>query len=133
MTKIIAKPGFVEDRFAGAPVVALEAYAGNGAVLLSVEDDPCDVPPHFETLRLIVIPFATSGDGRGFSLASTLRALGYRGHLRAKGRVLVDQFRAALRCGFDDIEISDEQALRNPEAQWQAIPLGQSYQTHIAE
>ena len=131
MTQVITRAGFVPDAFAGTQTVPLPEYKRQGAVLLSVDDDLCEVSAHFDTLDFIVIPFPSSADGRGFSLAGTLRALGYRGHLRARGHVLVDQFRAALRCGFDDIEISEDQTRRNPEAQWISVSFNQSYQDHI--
>lgn len=131
MTQIIDRTGFVPDRFQDLEPVLLAGYADTGALLLGVDNDPSAVVPHFATLKLVVIPFASSADGRGFSLAATLRTLGYRGHLRAQGHVLVDQLRAALRSGFDDVEISDDQAARNPEHQWQAVPHATGYQTHI--
>lgn len=78
-----------------------------------------------ETLRgrlsdveLIQIQFGSFQDGRGFSLARRLRNIGYQGRLRARGHVISDQFRYALDCGFDDVEISAEQATRQPEADW---------------
>lgn len=131
MTQVITRDGFIPDAFAQANPVALASYEGQGALLLSVQDELEDVSTNFDTLELIVIPFVNSSDGRGFSLAGALRALGYRRHLRARGHVLVDQFRAALRCGFDDVEISGDQANRNPERQWTSVPFDQGYQTHI--
>lgn len=70
--------------------------------------------------ELIRIRFDAFSDGRGFSLARRLRNLGYRGRLRATGHVISDQFRYALACGFDDVEISDELAQRQPETDWLA-------------
>lgn len=69
-------------------------------------------------LELIRITFLTHTDGRGFSLARRLRQAGYTGHLRAVGHLISDQFRHALDCGFDDVEINDEIALRQPEMDW---------------
>ena len=66
----------------------------------------------------IKIHFATFTDGRGFSIARWLRQNGYEGNLRASGHLLADQYPLALRCGFDDVEITDEQALRQPQEQW---------------
>ena len=68
--------------------------------------------------KLIRIAFPTFADGRGFSLARRLRNAGYAGHLRAVGHVISDQFRYALECGFDDVEITDALAARQPEADW---------------
>ena len=67
---------------------------------------------------LLRITFPTSADGRGFSIAKSLRQRGYKGHLRAYGHLLADQYPLAIRCGFDDIEISSELASRQPEQQW---------------
>ena len=97
MTQIITTGGFTHDDWAGTALPALADYGGGPAVLLSPGDDVAGAVAHFATLRLIVIAFGTSADGRGFSQAAQLRALGFGGHLRARGHVLVDQFRAALR------------------------------------
>ena len=57
-------------------------------------------------------------DGRGFSIGRALRDQGYKGTLRASGALIPDQFAFALDCGFDEVEIGDAQAARQPEAQW---------------
>jgi uncharacterized protein (DUF934 family) len=49
-----------------------------------------------------------------------LRTAGYSGRLRARGHVLADQYAMARRSGFDEVEISDDLASRQPEAQWLA-------------
>lgn len=67
---------------------------------------------------LIAIDFPATGDGRGFSLARRLRALGYTGKLRASGRLIADQYAMARRVGFDEVEISPEIAERQPQEQW---------------
>lgn len=68
--------------------------------------------------NLIAIDFPAIGDGRGFSLARRLRALGYKGQLRASGRLIADQYAMARRVGFDEVEISPEIAQRQPQEQW---------------
>ncbi|MEM9267850.1 MAG: DUF934 domain-containing protein, partial [Pseudomonadota bacterium] len=93
------------------------------AILFEPDSEPFDLVPWFERVDLVVIPFGTSADGRGFSLARRLRLLGYRGRIRAQGHILVDQFRAALSVGIDEVEISADQAQRMPQAQWQAVAL----------
>ena len=122
--RVIGKSGFVDDDFADAAPVPIGNYDGGRALILSADTNIKAAEIDFQALDLIVIPFGNSADGRGFSLAADLRAMGYRGHLRAAGHILVDQFRAALLCGFDDVEISNDQSLRNPEHQWRAVPLG---------
>ena len=66
---------------------------------------------------MIRIAFPTSADGRGFTLARLLRLRGYRGRLRAKG-VIAPQYAMARRSGFDEVEIDDALAARQPEALW---------------
>jgi len=69
--------------------------------------------------QVIRITFPASADGRGFTLARLLRLKGYTGRLRAAGQVLSDQYTMARRAGFDEVEIDDSLAARQPEAQWQ--------------
>ena len=74
--------------------------------------------PHLASIPAIAIRFPAFNDGRGFSLARQLRRLGFKGTLRARGHVLADQYPMALRCGFDEVEITEAQAARQPENQW---------------
>ena len=74
--------------------------------------------PQLGGVEMIRVPFPSFADGRGFSVAQRLRDLGYKGHLRAQGHVISDQFRYALSCGFDDVEISEELAARQPAEHW---------------
>jgi uncharacterized protein (DUF934 family) len=81
------------------------------AVLLKPEDqDLTALLPHLATLPLIVIPFASSGEGRGYTQARLLRERhGYKGELRATGKVLADQMYFLARCGFDAFDLADGQ------------------------
>ncbi len=74
--------------------------------------------PIQDGLALIAIDFPATGDGRGFSLARGLRDQGYQGLLRATGALIPDQFAFALSCGFDEVEIDDARAARQPIGQW---------------
>jgi phosphoadenosine phosphosulfate reductase len=76
--------------------------------------------PHLPRLALVSIAFPSFSDGRGFSLAKTLRIEGFAGRIRAFGPLIADQYVHALACGFDEIEIPDAVAARQPEAQWRA-------------
>ena len=67
---------------------------------------------------LIRIDFPALSDGRGFTLARHLRARGFAGRLRARGHVLADQYAMARRAGFDEVEIDDDLAARQPAEQW---------------
>ena len=103
--------------------------------------DPAALVPHFERLTLISIAFPAFSDGRGFSLARVLRRMGFKGELRASGRLIADQISHALRCGFDTIEVSGDIASRQDQAQWESAlsafgayyQQGYSARTHILE
>ena len=85
---------------------------------LWLENDADVASVDFGNVALIAIPFPAYSDGRGFGLARALRRAGFSGHLRAVGHVIADQYAMARRVGFDDVEISEELAKRQPEAQW---------------
>lgn len=99
----------VQFRFRGDEPVADPGVTVNSfgeqsnatAVRLEPGDEPRDLLPHLDRLRLVEVNFPTFGDGRGYSAARILREAGYSGELRAVGEVLVDQIAAMRRCGFD--------------------------------
>jgi len=91
-----------------------------GDPLAIAPDTPVeDLAARFDA-PLIAIDFPAMTDGRGFTLARQLRAMGYAGRLRATGRLIADQYAMARRVGFDEVQISAELAARQPEAQWRA-------------
>lgn len=117
MTVIVTDTGFGPDDWT-LPIVALEdARAGSG-IDLAASTDPAELAGRLPDIALIRVDFPTSADGRGFSIARQLRLMGYTGRLRARGHVLADQYAMARRCGFDEIEISQDLAERQTEAQW---------------
>lgn len=109
-------------------VLGLADFAARGAALaeagheigleISNDTDPEAVAVDFPALKLIAVPFPKSADGRGFSLATRLRRLGFTGELRAAGFLIADQYALARSCGFDTIEIPESLAARQPEAHW---------------
>ncbi len=101
-------------------VTLADIAAHKGAVDLAHTDDPEALAGYLPGLTLIRIGFPAFNDGRAFTIARRLRALGYTGILRANGPVIADQYPMARRTGFDQVEIPDEMALRQPEAQWLA-------------
>lgn len=112
----------------GAVIVPLEQLdeaiaAGPGLHLgLTLPNDASVEPlrPRFARLSLIRVEFPTFADGRGFSLARRLRGAGFAGRLRAAGPVIADQFGHLLACGYDEVEVADEVAARQPVEQWLA-------------
>ncbi|MDM7458099.1 MAG: DUF934 domain-containing protein [Paracoccus sp. (in: a-proteobacteria)] len=89
------------------------------AVILPPDTPPATLPDHLDAV-MIGIRFPSFSDGRGFTLARRLRALGYRGRLRAMGRLIADQYAMARRVGFDEVEVAPDIAARQSEDQWRA-------------
>jgi uncharacterized protein (DUF934 family) len=107
MSVIVTDTGFAPDGWQG-PVAGLPAEAGPEELSAAAK------------APMIRIHFAAFSDGRGFTLARRLRLQGYAGRLRAAGPLLADQYAMARRAGFDEVEIPDEIAARQPWEQWQA-------------
>ena len=84
------------------------------------DSDPAALAPWFARLALLSVDFPAFSDGRGFSIARRLRALGFPGRLRASGPVIADQFGYLLQCGFDEVAVPDEIAARQPVESWLA-------------
>jgi len=60
-------------------------------------------------VAMVQINFETFKDGRPFTFAKILRKkYNFKGELRAVGHVLPDQFVFLIRCGFDSVEIKEE-------------------------
>ena len=124
MTVIVTDTGFAPDDWTHGflPVEAWDAGEGRDepalAVSLTPDIDPETLGNLVEAPDLIRIGFPSFADGRGFTLARKLRDLGYQGRLRAAGHVLADQYAMARRSGFDEVEIADDLAARQPEHQW---------------
>jgi uncharacterized protein (DUF934 family) len=117
MSIIVTDSGFAADDWD-------QGYCGAGAANDCVALDlPSDTIPEdvdlTPVLEMIRVDFPSSADGRGFTIARALRLRGFKGRLRARGHVLADQYAMARRSGFDEVEIDDELAARQPVAQWQ--------------
>lgn len=95
---------------------AAEDFTGEWVDLAS-DTDPSALT-QFAGCDAIRVDFPSFADGRGFTLAKLLRLAGFTGRLRAKGHVISDQYAMARRSGFDEVEISDDLAARQGEAQW---------------
>ncbi len=137
MTVLVTEAGFVHDAWAEGQVLPFDVFwSGQDlpeeglAVEFPPDRDPADLAPWLDRLAMIRVAFPATGDGRGFSIARRLRAMGYSGRLRAAGPLIADQFRMARRVGFDEVEVPDAVAARQPEAQWHLRPQG-SYQARL--
>ncbi len=110
------RPGVADEIF----VSVSEAGEGTPRLEVPADGDPAAAVPHFAQAEVIRIPFRSFSDGRGFTLARELRRLGYRGRIRASGHLISDQWPLARACGIDEVEITQAQAARQPEAAWTA-------------
>lgn len=116
MTQLINDSGFVADDWTHG---FCTSGAANDCLALDLPSDTQPEAVDLTTgLQMIRIDFPSSADGRGFSIASALRLRGYTGRLRAHGHVLADQYAMARRAGFDEVEVSEEIAARQPTDQW---------------
>jgi uncharacterized protein (DUF934 family) len=83
---------------------------GHVALALEPTDDPHHLADKLDGVARIAIYFPKFTDGRGYSLAAILRTrLGWTGEIRAVGDVLRDQLFYMARCGFDAMELRDDQ------------------------
>jgi len=131
MTQLINDTGFVADDWTHG---FCAQGAANDCLALDLPSDsiPEDVDLA-DGLQMIRIDFPSSADGRGFTIARALRLRGFTGRLRARGHVLADQYAMARRAGFDEVEINDDIAARQPEDQWlfRADWRAHDYQTRL--
>jgi uncharacterized protein (DUF934 family) len=118
MTVLVTDAGFAPALpVAAVPLADIATH--RGAVDLTHTDDPRALVPWLEALTLIRVTFPAFNDGRAFTVGRRLRELGYRGRLRAAGPLVADQYAMARRVGFDEVEIPDDLAARQPQDQWQ--------------
>lgn len=121
MSIIVTDTGFAPDDWTGGFTQA-DGCAANDcdyAVDLASDTAP-DVLAGLINAPMIRIDFPSFADGRGFTLAAMLRRAGFAGRLRARGHVLADQYAMARRSGFDEVEIDQALAERQPQDQWLA-------------
>ena len=119
MGVIVTDTGFGPEHWAEG-FAPLDGAANLPGLDVPSDTDADDLLARIAGVQMIRIDFPSFADGRGFSLARLLRLNGYRGRLRARGHVIADQYAMARRAGFDEVEISDDLAARQPEPQWLA-------------
>ncbi len=107
MTVIVTDTGFGPDD-----------WTGGQALDLTSDADPASLAARLDGVEMIAVEFPSFADGRGFSIAARLRALGFAGRLRAAGPVIADQFAYLLSCGFDEVAVPDTVAQRQPVQHW---------------
>lgn len=112
MSVIVRDDGFHPDDWTGG--------AAPGAAVLDLAPDAETADLDLAGVAAIRIRFPVFSDGRGFTLARGLRSRGFAGRLRAAGPLIADQYAMARRAGFDEVEIPDALAERQPEGHWLA-------------
>lgn len=121
MPVIVTDNGFGHDDWTEGFVPLAADVANDSAAAIDVPADASpDALAFLVNAPMIRIDFPSAADGRGFTLAMILRRAGFQGRLRARGHVLADQYAMARRSGFDEVEIDDALATRQPEPQWRA-------------
>ena len=122
MNTLVTDKGFATDDwslgFVDLGQLATAEDGSGAAVDLPIDADLSELDGLLDRISLIRINFPSFSDGRGFSHARNLRRMGFTGRLRARGHVIADQYAMARRSGFDEIEIDEELAARQPEDQW---------------
>ncbi len=80
---------------------------GQLGVRLESNQKPEEISEDIDRFDLIALNFPALPDGRAFSYARILRErYGFKGELRATGKVIQDQLFFMHRCGFDSFELS---------------------------
>jgi uncharacterized protein (DUF934 family) len=132
MTITVTDDGFTAETWTRGYTAFGET--ANDVVALDVpsDTDPAaiKITPSLEMIR---VDFPSFADGRGFTIARMLRLKGYTGRLRARGHIIADQYAMARRTGFDEVEITQDLAARQPQDQWRfrADWTHNDYQTRL--
>ena len=103
-----------------------------GTLTLANDTDPRETSlGGFHTVQL---QFPTFTDGRAFSQAFLLRRrLGFSGHIRAVGDVLIDQLQQMQRSGFTQAVLRADQSIELGQkllAQYEAFYQGDAVHAH---
>jgi uncharacterized protein (DUF934 family) len=117
---IVRDTGFAGEDWRGGFAPLADGVTMGAGVDIGSSDNVAVLSGRFADIAMIRVAFPKFADGRGFTLARRLRAMGYGGRLRAAGHVLADQYAMARRSGFDEVEIDAALAARQPQAQWLA-------------
>jgi len=84
------------------------SQSGNYGLWVSGETSASELAPVLHRTPLVCIDFPVFTDGRGFSLARSLREHhDYSGEIRATGAFIQDQLHYLKRCGFSSFEVDD--------------------------
>ncbi|MEO1889580.1 MAG: DUF934 domain-containing protein [Cycloclasticus sp.] len=105
------QPGYnlVDMVYWQANKAALIAHHAAIGLRVAGDEDVQLIAADLQYFSLIAINFPTFADGRGYSLANTLREqYGYSHELRAVGDILPDQALYLTRVGFDVLDLPNK-------------------------
>lgn len=131
MTVLVRDTGFVPDDWPHAyvPVTAVSRAPDPGRLLGVDVSDAALAPQIWDRLcavldraGLIRIGLRDFGDAKACDLARGLRLHGFAGRLRAHGAVLARNYTLYRRAGFDEVELSRDQAQRQAAEHWRLLP-----------
>lgn len=120
MMTIIAKDGVINnpEPFLFLAAEVIDDSTGRLAVSCPNDHVPNSLLLALHRIAAIKIDFPDPNDGRGFSIARSLRMAGYENRLRAGGKLFSDQFSFAIDCGFDEVEVPPDLLQRQPLSHW---------------
>jgi uncharacterized protein (DUF934 family) len=111
---------------------ALQQRDGGLGISINGDTELTQITPDLDQFALIAIYFNPFRDGRGYSIARTLRRdFNYTGELRAIGNVLRDQVAFMERVGFDSFEVDSKQDINDALNAFKEITV--KYQTSFDE
>lgn len=114
-----------------AEIGRLNEITGKKGLLLTEVDSPETVQLPVDQLDLIEIRFPAFADGRGYSFATLIRRLGFKGELRATGDVFKDVLFYLKRVGFNSFILKQGKDLDEAKGGLQDFTAG--YQASTAE
>lgn len=110
----------------------LLARATPVSVWLAANENPSAIADDLARLPLIAVDFPKFTDGRGYSIARSLRDRhGYQGEIRAIGDVQRDQLHYMRRCGFDAFAVRADHDIERALAGLKSF--SDSYQAAVDE
>ncbi len=103
---------------------ARQSHSGKIGILISSDTNIQTVIENLKHIDLVALNFPKYTDGTCFSYAFLLRERHqFSGELRAVGDIFRDQFAYLERCGFDAIQLADEEALELGKVAFDEIPM----------
>lgn len=112
----------------------IDSFSADEAGTLTLANDTDPRETSLDGIHTVQLQFPTFTDGRAFSQAFLLRRrLGFSGHIRAVGDVLIDQLQQMQRSGFTQAVLRADQSIELGQkllAQYEAFYQGDAVDAH---